>query len=93
MRKKNIREQHTSFLFAFHLRVLNLKLKMLNFCTTVPCQHPPQENSFNTERELEKQSTIHQLIITLRHTVTVRTKDRRTVDEKKKIIMRLFVPR
>lgn len=43
----------------------------------------------------QKQSNVHQLIITLRHTVTVWTKDRGTEDgEKKKeeIIMHLFVP-
>lgn len=58
-----------------------LKLKMWNFCNTVPVFRGQQLQS--REGELEKQSTIHQLIIAMRHTVTVWTKEGQWMEKKK----------
>lgn len=76
-REMTLKKKKKMLFTAFHLRATNLKTKMWNVSNTVPCQHLPEDSGYNTERKLEKQSTIHQLIITLRHTLTVWTKKKK----------------
>ena len=74
--------QHASISSAFY--IVKRKILDVKNCDLVPCQYLPQNKSYNAKRELEKQSTIYHLIITLRHTMTVWTKERKTEDGKKK---------